>query len=99
LAYYDLRRIDVTASNSYLEAWRLVRLNQTVGYLYALTEFLGSDLLFLKLAKLHDHKGELCVTWNAHPTRREASLVDHAWRSAAGDGPDADLEHEVVSRQ
>ena len=93
--YPNLREFKVTASNSELESWRLVRLNQTVGYLYALTEFRGCDLLFLKLAQLHDHKGELTVSWHARPTRREYFLVNYAWQSAVGDGGGS-LEHQVV---
>jgi hypothetical protein len=93
--HFDLKKVKVTASHSEIEPWRLVRLHQTVGYLYALTEFRRCYLLFLRLAQLHDHKGELTVTWTARPTPLEYSLVNEAWQSAAGDGGGS-LEHQVV---
>lgn len=84
--------IEVTAYNSETEGHRLIRIERVIGYLSAMAEYYGNDCLLEKIAKLHDHKGTLTVTWRKNPTVGEKEFVSKAWRSRIGDGAD-NVEH------
>ena len=91
LMYND--EVEVTAYNSDSESNRLVRLERVIGYLCALAEHYGNENLLSKIAKLHDHKGTLTVTWRSDPTAGEKEFTSQAWCSHIGDGAD-NVEHE-----
>jgi hypothetical protein len=84
----------ITATNSGIEDDRLERLNRVYGYAVGLadgaknTEFLG------KLSQLHDHKGNLIVSWFAEPTEEEKGFFVKAWQSKIGD-ESANVEHQL----
>lgn len=65
------------------EPGRIVRLAQVVGYICA-----KKASLLRCIAKLHDHKGCLTVTWSATlpPTDEAIELLLCAWESDIGDG-------------
>ena len=84
--------IKVTAERADTEPFRLVRLHRIVGYIAALSDVIGRDVLS-RIAELHDHKGILQVKWRGQPSDAEKSLVSKAWQSGIGDGAD-NVTHE-----
>ena len=85
--------ITISAYSSETESHRLIRIVRVIGYLCALAEHYGNDNLLSKIAKLHDHKGTLTVTWRSKPTDGEKEFIVKAWCSRIGDGAD-NVEHE-----
>ena len=93
LTYQD--EIELSAYNSETEKYRIVRLERVIGYLCALAEYYGNEKILAKIAKLHDHKGTLTVTWKDTPSDGEKEFILRAWQSPIGDGAD-NIEHEAV---
>lgn len=75
--------IGLTAEREDSEPHRLDRLHMVLGYVEAMGQMLGIDLLPAVLA-LHDHKGELSVTWRREPDRAERRAFDAAWEMYDG---------------
>lgn len=69
------------------ETSRVDRLLCVVGYLCA-------HGLHTRIRQLHDHKGDLTVTWWSEPTTWEEAIVVAAWASDVGDGY-GNVTHEV----
>ena len=84
--------IEVTAYE--VAPHRLQRLERVIGYVCALGEHYGNAAVLSKIAKLHDHKGVLEVTWRARPADGEKEMLSRAWSSSIGDGAD-NVEHTV----
>lgn len=70
------------------------RFERVVGYVCAFGEHYGNNALLSKIAKLHDHKGMLEVTWRVSPTDGEKEILAKAWRSLIGDGAAKNVEHQ-----
>jgi hypothetical protein len=87
-----LDRIEVTANRGDTdEPWRLVRLHKVLGYIAALSDDIGYDVL-ARIAAVRDHKGDLTVTWLTSPSDPEKAIVAKAWGSRVGDGG-GNVEH------
>lgn len=89
--------IEISANNGATEPWRLVRLERVVGYIQAVSDHVGFDMLS-GISRLHDHKGILHVEWLKSPSAPETAVVLKAWRSSVGDGSD-NVEHSVREKQ
>ena len=73
---------------------RIERIQRVIGYVCALGDHYGNPGLLEKVAAMHDHKGQLTVTWRKPPTQGEKEFFAQAWRSTIGDGSD-DVVHKV----
>ena len=73
---------------------RISRLERVIGYVQALADYYGNKEILNKVSKLHDHKGNMTVTWNTQPTDGEKEMFVKAWESRIGDGAD-NVEHEI----
>ena len=69
-----LQTIEITANREDEEPWRIERLNDVAKYVY---KSLGE----LEFSGLHDHKGNLTVTWKKHPTNTEKEHFETAWEA------------------
>ena len=87
--------IALSANNSETEAWRIARLERVIGYICAASEQSRNDTLLARIAKLHDHKGVLTVTWRGAPSDAEKGIISKAWQSRVGDGAD-NVTHETA---
>ena len=85
----------ITATNSDTEVDRVERLNRVYGYAIGLAEVAGNTVCIDKLARLHDHKGNLVVHWHSAPSAQEQGFFSRAWQSRIGDGS-AFVTHEVI---
>lgn len=85
----------LSATNSATETDRVERVNRVYGYAVALADADGNRECITKLAQLHDHKGNLVVTWRTAPTAREKSFLTRAWQSQVGDQTE-NVSHEIV---
>ena len=85
----------ITATNSETEVDRVERLNRVYGYAIGLADAAGNAACIDKLARLHDHKGNLVVHWYGAPTPQEQAFFQKAWQSLIGDESDH-VTHEVV---
>lgn len=83
----------ITATNSGTETDRVERLNRVYGYAIALADADHDRECINKLAGLHDHKGNLIVSWRTGPSEREREFFRLAWSSLIGD------ESEHVSHE
>jgi len=92
LMYDD--HIELEATRSEEEPFRIVRLNRVIGYVCALAETHGNRKVLGKVKRLHDHKGTLTVTWSHRPSEEEKGYFLTAWESVIGDGAD-NVEHSV----
>ncbi len=90
---YD-NHIELQATRSDEEPFRIDRLNRVIGYVYALAESQGNRKILGKVERLHDHKGTLTVTWRNRPNEEEKRYFLRAWESVIGDGAD-NVEHSV----
>jgi len=91
----------LTATNSDSEPDRLERLNRVYGYAIGLADTDGNRQCITKLARLHDHKGRLTITWRQTPTMPEKAYFLRAWHSLIGDGSDHvdhNLEETDINR-
>lgn len=88
--------IEVTAYNSESEPSRLTRINRVIGFVCALAEIKDCVSIFWKVSRLHDHKGNLTVTWKIVPTALECRLWQIAWQSPVGDGPCGNIDHDLI---
>jgi len=86
----------ISATNGEIEVDRIERLNRVYGYAIALADSDGNGQCITKLARLHDHKGELTVTWRSEPTTPEKIYFQRAWHSLVGDRSDR-VEHLMES--
>ncbi|GAC1409773.1 MAG: hypothetical protein NVSMB6_09870 [Burkholderiaceae bacterium] len=86
----------ITATNSDTEFDRVERLNRVYGYAIALADSHGNPECITKLARLHDHKGNLVVHWRTAPTSSECEFFVKAWQSLVGDRTDS-VSHELES--
>ena len=59
--------------------WRIARLNQYIGVLYA-----KEPAIVDKIKALHDHKGVVNILWASEPFVYERSLTDHVWEAWEG---------------
>lgn len=75
----------ITATNSETEPDRLERGNRVYGYVVGVADRAGNEGFIGKLARIHDHKGTLIVTWNTPPTEEEKDYFVQAWNSLIGD--------------
>jgi hypothetical protein len=85
----------ITATNSDTEPDRLERLNRVYGYAIGVADADGSGDCITKLARLHDHKGTLIVTWHVAPSTTEKGYLARAWQSLVGDRSE-NVSHEVA---
>ncbi|HWL70405.1 MAG TPA: hypothetical protein VNS22_18780 [Geminicoccus sp.] len=76
---------EVSAYREDSEPHRLVRLHRLSGLLA-----LALPAAMPKIKDLHDHKGELTVTWVRLPTDQEQSVIDHIWSQYFNE---IDVEH------
>ena len=90
--YLDHPKITATKSDS--EPDRLERLNRVYGYAIGLADSAGDTTCITKLSRLHDHKGNLIVLWNAKPSNAQKGYFTKAWQSQIGDGT-THVEHEI----
>lgn len=88
----------MTATNSDTEPDRVERVNRVYGYAVALADADGNRECITKLARLHDHKGNLAVTWRAAPTSREKTFLLRAWQSQVGDQTE-NVSHDLNGAQ
>lgn len=86
----------ITATNSDTEVDRVERLNRVYGYAIGLADAAANSACIDKLARLHDHKGNLIVHWHSAPTAQEQGFFQRGWQSLIGDGS-AHVTHEVVA--
>jgi len=84
----------ITATRSDTEPDRLERLNRVYGYAIGLADAAGDRECIVKLDRLHDHKGNLIVVWNAEPSEQQRNFFVRAWQSQVGDGT-TNVEHEI----
>ncbi|MBC7414315.1 MAG: hypothetical protein H7327_05220 [Herminiimonas sp.] len=84
----------ISATNSDTEPDRVERLNRVYGYAIALADADGNRDCIAKLVRLHDHKGNLVVSWRSPPTAREKSFLLKAWQSQVGDLSE-NVSHEM----
>jgi len=82
----------ISATNSEVENDRIERLNRVYGYAIGLADTDGNRQCITKLARLHDHKGLLTITWRSPPTMPEKAYFQRAWHSLIGDGSES-VEH------
>ena len=75
---------------------RILRLSAVKGYICALAEERQLHGCLKKISKLHDHEGQLTVTWNSIPTEEEIAVVKNSWASSVGDGND-DIESVIAA--
>ena len=76
------------------EKGRRCRLLQVLEYVQCLSDRSGDNNTLSKVKSLHDHKGELTVTWCAEPEGPEKEFFSTAWKSPIGDGS-MDVKHEL----
>ncbi|WP_374518204.1 hypothetical protein [Undibacterium squillarum] len=88
----------ISATNSETEPDRLERLSRVYGYAAALSDMDGNSDFCAKVAKLHDHKGNLVVIWYEQPTARELTYFLRAWQSRMGD-ESSNIEHALMLRE
>jgi len=74
---------------------RILRLSAVKGYICARAEERQLSDCLNKISKLHDHEGQLTVTWKSIPTAEEVAVVKSGWASTVGDGND-DIESVVA---
>ena len=84
----------ISATNSDTEPDRVERVNRVYGYAIALADVDGNRECITKLVRLHDHKGNLVVTWRVAPTTREKTFLTRAWQSQVGDQSE-NVSHEM----
>ncbi|HYD82359.1 MAG TPA: hypothetical protein VEC06_21355 [Paucimonas sp.] len=84
----------ITATKGDTEPDRLERLNRVYGYAIGLADCAGDSVCITKLARLHDHKGNLIVVWNEEPSETQKNFFVKAWMSLIGDGT-MHVEHEI----
>lgn len=84
----------ISATNSDTEPDRVERVNRVYGYAVALADVDGNRECITKLSQLHDHKGNLVVTWQVPPTAREKAFFVRAWQSQVGDQSE-NVSHEM----
>lgn len=84
----------ITATNSDGEPDRLERLNRVYGYAIGMADCAGDRECITKLARLHDHKGNLIVVWSDEPTEAQKGFFAKAWMSQIGDET-THVEHEI----
>lgn len=73
---------------------RRCRLLQILSYVQCLSDRSRHNDTLGKVKALHDHKGELTVTWQAEPEDEEKEFFLAAWKSPIGDGS-VDVKHEL----
>jgi hypothetical protein len=86
--------IELSACNQQTEPDRINRLERVVGYVAALSENSRRTSVLKQVKSLHDHKGQLTVTWRGNPTEAEKAFFLKAWESSIGDGAD-NVDHEI----
>lgn len=59
----------------------------------ALADCYGNKNILDEVAKLHDHKGTLTVSWKEKPINGEKEMFLKAWARCIGDGSD-NVEYE-----
>lgn len=75
-------------------AQRIRRLERVLGYVYALGEVIGEDILS-RVEELDDQKGNLTVNWKVDPEEWEMRCFDKAWGNGRiGDGCN-NVEHRL----
>jgi hypothetical protein len=89
-------KIALTAHRSESEPHRIHRLQRVVGYVCALGEDQRNYGVLSKVKELHDHKGDLLVTWKVPPSEEEKGYFLKAWESTIGDGG-GPIEHILAS--
>lgn len=92
------------------EPWRITRLNQCIGCIRGM-EGITTDTgkrqpvtgdpipssVLAKVAKLHDHKGTLTVTWHTPPALEEGKMFNAVWGTGdIGDGNESGVEHKSL---
>ena len=87
-----LDTIKLTASAE--ESRRVQRLARVIGYVQALADNSGNELILEKVSKLHDHEGTMTIFWKEQPTDEEKEMFVKAWKSRIGDGT-PNVEHEL----
>lgn len=87
----------ISATNSDTEPDRIERLNRVYGYAIAQADSEGNAACITKLARLHDHKGTLVVTWLAAPSDAEKAYFARGWQSLVGDRSE-NVSHEVPDK-
>lgn len=85
----------ISATNSETEPDRLERLSRVYGYALALSDIDNNLGFSAKVAKLHDHKGNLVVIWYEQPSSKELTYFLHAWQSRVGD-ESSNVEHALM---
>lgn len=76
------QKVEVTATKSKDEGWRIDRLNQFLGYLQGYhAALLGKDGFDFPFARVHDHKGALQVFWLSVPDKEGSRIVEMAWEA------------------
>jgi hypothetical protein len=88
----------ITATNSDVESDRVERLNRVYGYAIALADADHNDRCIAKLARIHDHKGNLMVYWWSEPDAVEKQYFMRAWQSLVGDQSEH-VVHELETAQ
>lgn len=96
---FPRENIKVTADGDKSELqWRYARLNRVIGNAVSrLPNWKIACDFMEKIARVHDHEGELTVTWKSQPMDYEKQAFVNAWcDSVVGDGGDVDsVVHEV----
>ncbi len=88
----------ISATNSDTEVDRVERLNRVYGYAIGLADAAGNAVCIDKLARMHDHKGNLIVHWHSTPSAQEQGFFERAWQSRIGD-ESAHVTHEVLEAE
>ncbi len=78
------------------QEWRSFRLHRVAGYLRAVSDSTGDRDILRKLARIHDHKGELACYWHELPNDEEKAILKNAWDSECEDG--VFIEHELEDK-
>lgn len=85
----------ISATNGDTEPDRIERLNRVYGYAIGLADSDGNPDCITKLARVHDHKGTLVVTWNTAPSAPEKAYFARAWQSLVGDRS-TNVTHDIL---
>lgn len=97
---YNWEAIELTASNSETEPFRINRLHRVWGYVLKCA--MDADMIasFTEgLVGLHDHKGTLEVKWRRKPSKEERMWFSEAWESPIAFEVRDFVEHKLFVKQ
>ena len=92
-----LHTLYLTASDTSPD--RISRLRYLAGYVAAMSDMSNYTRHILGMVDaLHDHKGDLRVTWNRRPSIEMRGMIGCGWESAACGESRQNIMHEMLSK-